>query len=115
MTTIHSIEEFLSAFNANPDTKVAIAMGNDGFFLDDSRKASDLELESGFAGRLHNLGIIYLYDGALEINPMAIRILNRMDFEGKPLTGRAFRGEIEGSKDLYRIEHRDDSVLVENA
>lgn len=33
----------------------------------------------------------------------------------KAPTGRAFKGKIEGSKDLYRIEHPDESVLMENA
>ncbi|MDQ3000462.1 MAG: hypothetical protein M3Y08_04270 [Fibrobacterota bacterium] len=112
---IQSIEELLSAYNADPYAKVSIAMESGGYFFNDSWGASNLELEPEMAGRLHNLGIIYIYDGVLEVNPMAIRILNRMDSEGKTLTGWAFRSEIDGSKELYRIEHRDELMQMENA
>ena len=65
------------------------------------------ELDPGFTRTLERLGILYIFGGMLEINPMAIRILKRMQSDGKELSADAFHDEVEASKELYHVNHMD--------
>jgi hypothetical protein len=114
MIMIETLEQFLSAFRANPNSKVCVGMEDRDLYFEDPWQVRRLEISGKFVDTLLNLGIIYIYGGNLEVNPMAIRVLDRMQAEGTQLTEEAFHFEIEESKNLHQQEDFDDSYEVGN-
>ncbi len=98
---IDNLEQFLSAYRENPHSSVEII--NDYRTLANSmpRPMGALEVQANFTKTLLGLGIVYRYGGSIEVNSMAVRILDIMHSEGKDLSPDNFRVEIEESKKLY--------------
>ncbi len=99
---LDTMEKFLSAFR------------NGEFHSEDTLDFDCPEMDLKLSQRLAKLGILYTYGGMLKINPMAIRVSDRMHAEGKVLTEEAFHAEILESKDLYSLEHLDDPSELES-
>ncbi|MDB5047047.1 MAG: hypothetical protein JWO30_118 [Fibrobacteres bacterium] len=111
---IDTIEQFLSAFRANSNSRISLDVEEREFHYEDAWGIENLEVDPNLMKNLVNLGILYIYSGVLEVNPMAIRVLERMEAERKPLTEVAFKLEVEESKDLYKWEHHDDQPEMES-
>lgn len=112
--TIENLKQFLSAFRANPNAKVCVNVEGRDFILDYPLQDESLEINPELMDSLLSLGIIYVYGGSFEVNPMAIRVLDIMHAENKDLTEEAFQSEIEESKKLYRGENHYDPTEMEN-
>jgi hypothetical protein len=112
---IDSLEEFLLAYDGNAPTKISFDIGTGEYFIDAVEDSIDLEMDPRLTRRLVRLGILYVFGGVLEINPMAIRVLQKMRAEGKSLSEAGFRSEVEASKNLYHSEQHFDEAHMEIA
>jgi hypothetical protein len=111
---INDFKQFLSAFRTNPHVLVRVDVESNDSIADSPLPVQSLEIESELMNTLLALGIIYVYGGSYEVNPMAIRVLDIMHAEGKSLNPETFQNEIEESKKLHRGNNYYDSFEKEN-
>ena len=107
---IASIEQFLSAYNENAAAEISFDWGDTGYFYGDSLVPGKTEVDPDLIRRLEFLGVLYVYSGQLKINPMAMRILERIQAAGAPVSESALRREIKLSKELYAAERHDSEL-----
>jgi hypothetical protein len=112
---IETMEQFLAAVRNDPHANASLVSAHGEINFDDIPGLENQGFDSGLMQRLTNLGILYIYSGMLKVNPMAIRVLDRMHAEGKAQSEDAFYAEILESKDLYSIEHQDFPSEIENS
>lgn len=98
---IDSILKFLNAYELDDNAGIAFDFEEGRYLLSDSSGSQKQVIDSGLTKRLERLGILYVYSGVLEINPMAMRVLEEIRNDGKLVSEEVFRAEIEKSKDLY--------------
>jgi hypothetical protein len=102
---IRTIERFLDAYEEYSTDNIGFDVPGGGFFYEDSWGVERVEMDYGLIRQMERLGIIYAFGGELVINPMAMRVLERMRDDGKALSGESFHEEVEASKDLYHADH----------
>jgi hypothetical protein len=112
---IDSILKFLNAYDLDGNAVIAFDFEEGRYLLGDSSGSSKQSIDSGLTKRLERLGVLYVYAGGLEINPMAMRVLEEMRNDGKLVSEEGFRAEIEKSKDLYHAGIPDAENLFEAA
>lgn len=98
---IDSILKFLNAYEQDGHAVIAFDFEEGRYLLGDSSGSPKQAIDSGLTKRLERLGVLYVYSGVLEINPMAMRVLEEIRNDGKLVSEEVFRAEIEKSKDLY--------------
>ncbi|GEM_PF-4962689 len=112
---ISSIDEFLTAHIENDAFRVSFDFGEDEYCFEDFRRSQKLAMDVELTRSLERIGVLYIYGGSLEINPMAIRVLERMKSDGKHLSEENVRHEIEMSRENYYAGHFDEEAELENA
>jgi hypothetical protein len=98
---ISTIEAFLKAVIANPSGRLTFDFDVREYCFEDFQHS----LRQEMTRTLERTGVLYIYGGSLEINPMAVRVLENMYAAGKHLSEDAIRREIEMSRALYYSEH----------
>ena len=111
---IDNSRRFLSAIRENPNARIYVEANGNHSAPFDPNQDEILVIDSGLVDSLIFLGIIFIYADSIEVNPMAIRVLDVMYAEGKELTPDNFHLEIEASKKLYHDSHHFGPFEPEN-
>src|SRR6187549_3801827 len=101
---IDSILKFLNAYELENYAVITFDFEEGRYLLGDASGSPKQSIDSGLTKRLERLGILYVYAGVLEINPMAMRVLEEIRNDGKLVSEEVFRSEIDKSKTLYNQE-----------
>jgi hypothetical protein len=102
---ISTIEAFLKAVTANASGRITFDFDAREYCFEDFQHSLRQEIAGALTRTLERTGVLYIYGGSLEINPMAVRVLENMFAAGKHLSEDAIRREIEMSRALYYSEH----------
>jgi hypothetical protein len=102
---ISTIEAFLKTVTTNPSGRITFDFDAREYCFEDFQHSLRLEMTGSLTRTLERTGVLYIYGGSLEVNPMAVRVLENMHAAGKHLSEDAIRREIEMSRALYYSEH----------